>query len=570
MAALAGRIEQQFPEANKNVGVTLVSLHEFTVGNVRRAMLALLLAVGFVLLIACANVANLTLAKAAAREREIAVRSALGASRWRIVRQLLGESLLLALLGGALGVLLAYWMIDLLISVAPAGTPRLDEIRIDGRVMLFSLGISTLTGLLCGLAPALQASRSDLNQALRESGAGAKTGASGGRVRSTLVTAEIAIALTLLIGAGLLMRSFVRLQSVDPGFTPANILTARIGLPPAAYSTGEQVSNFFNQLHERLKATPGVQSVSFGSSVPMTGIDTDTSFIIEGRPAPPPDQSPSAWFSVVDHDYFRTMNIRMRDGRAFDDRETVNSPKAVIISESTARRYWPAENPIGKRIGFGGQQTQWREIVGVVSDVRHFGLSIDARPTIYFSNRQIPRAFMNVVLRASGDPQNYVAAIRREVRALDKNLAVSNLRTMEQLVSATIATPRLVVLLFGGFAAVAMLLAALGIYGVMAYAVTQRTREIGVRVALGAQTRDVMKLIIGHGMKLAVIGVAIGLAASFGLTRLMSELLFGVGPTDPLTFVGIALLLAAVALLACWIPARRATKVDPIIALRCE
>ncbi|HMV51909.1 MAG TPA: ABC transporter permease, partial [Blastocatellia bacterium] len=353
MAALAGRIAQQFPEDNKNVGVTLVPLHEFLVGDVRPAMLALLLAVGFVLLIACANVANLMLAKAAARGREIAIRAAMGASRRQLMRQLLGESLLLALTGGGLGLLLAYWMVDLLKSISPDGTPRITEVGIDGRALLFSLGLSTLTGLLCGLVPALQASKSDLNQSLREAGAGGKASVGGGKTRSVLVVAEIAIALTLLIGAGLLMRSFVVLQSVNPGFNPVSVLTARIGLPQTAYPKREQVTLFYNQLHERLKTLPGVQSVSFASSVPMTGVNSDTSFIVEGRPAPPPDQRPSAWFSIVGHDYFRTLNIRLREGRDFDNRESETSPPVVVVSEAMARRYWPAETPIGKRIGFG-------------------------------------------------------------------------------------------------------------------------------------------------------------------------------------------------------------------------
>lgn len=570
MAALAGRIEQQFPEDNKNVGVTLVPLQEFMVGNVRPAMLALLLAVGFVLLIACANVANLMLAKAAAREREIAIRAAMGASRWQLIRQLLSESLLLALIGGGLGLLLAYWMVDLLKSISPDGTPRMDEVAIDGRALLFSLGVSMLTGLLCGLVPALQASKSDLNQSLREAGAGGKATAGGGKVRSALVVAEIATALTLLVGAGLLMRSFLVLQSVDPGFSPVNILTARIGLPQTAYPKREQVSTFYNQLHERLKALPGVQSVSFGSSVPMTGVNTDTGFIVEGRPLPPPDQRPTAWFSIVGHDYFHTLSIRLREGRTFDDRESQNSPGTVVISQSMARRYWPGETAVGKRIGFGGDQVQWAEIVGVVSDVNQFGLSTDARPTFYFSERQRSRNFMTLVLRANGDPQRYVSSIRSEVQALDKNLAVSSVETMEGIISDSIAVPRLVLLLFGSFAAVAMLLAGLGIYGVMAYSVTQRTHEIGIRVALGAQARDVLKLVLGQGMKLTILGILFGLAASFALTRLMTDLLFGISPSDPLTFAGIALLLSLVALLACYLPARRAMKVDPMIALRYE
>ncbi len=568
MDALAGRIAQQFPEDNKNIGVTLVPLHDFLVGDVRPAMLALLLAVGFVLLIACANVANLMLAKAAAREREIAIRAAMGASRWQLVRQLLSESLLLALIGGGLGLLLAFWMLDLLKSISPEDAPRMDEIGIDGRVLFFSLCLSALTGLLCGLIPALQASKSDLNQSLREAGAGGKTSVGGGKVRSALVVAEIAIALTLLIGAGLLMRSFIVLQSVEPGFNPVRVLTARIGLPQTTYPKREQVTLFYDQLHERLKALPGVQSVSFASSVPMTGVNSDTSFTVEGRPAPPPDQRPSAWFSIVGQDYFRTLNIRLREGRGFDARESESSPAVVIVSETMARRYWPAETPIGKRLGFGQEPVRWAEVIGVVSDVHQFGLSTDARPTFYFSDRQRNANFRTLVLLAGSDPQAMVAAVRKEIQALDKNLAISSVQTMEQIVSDSIAVPRLMMSLFGSFAAVAMLLAALGIYGVMAYAVTQRTHELGIRLALGAQTRDVLKLVLGQGMKLTLLGVAIGLVAAFGLTRLMKELLFGVSATDPATFAAIALLLVGVALAACWIPVRRATKVDPMIALR--
>jgi putative ABC transport system permease protein len=570
LTALAGRIEQQFPETNKNVGVTTVPLQEFIVGDMRPAMLVLLLAVGFVLLIACANVANLTLVKAAARHREITVRAAMGAGRWRIVRQLLSESLALALLGGGLGLMAAFLMVDMLKAVSPDGTPRLEEIRIDGRALLFSLCISALTGLLCGLVPALQASKSDLNLALREAGAGARASAAGSRARSALVVAEIALALTLLIGAGLLMRSFVRLQRVDAGFAPANVLTANIGLPLSMYPKREQVTTFYDQLHERLKALPGVRAVSFGSSLPMTGVNTDTSFIIEGRPAPAPDQEPSAWVSTVSHDYFHTMDIRLIEGRVFDDRESATAPSAVVISQSMARRYWPNETPVGKRIGFGGAQARWVEIVGVVADVRHFGLSNDARPTFYFSSRERPRNFMTVALRTSGSPLSYVAAVRKEVQALDGSLAVSRAQTLERLVSDSIAAPRFVLLLFGSFAGVALLLAGLGVYGVMAHSVAQRTQEIGIRIALGSQERDVLRLVIGQGMRLALAGVGIGLAASFGLTRLMSKLLFGVSPTDPLTFATIAALLLLIALLACWIPARRAMNVNPMVALRVD
>ena len=570
LTAIGQRVEQQFPEDNKNIGVTVTPLQEFLVGNVREGMLALLLAVGLVLAIACANVASLLLVKAATRVREIAVRAALGASRWQIVRQLLTESLLLALIGGVLGVLLGYWLVDLLKRIAPDGTPRVEEIAINNRVLLFSLAMSVLTGLLCGLAPALQATKPDLNQTLRDAGAGNKGSAGGGRVRSGLVIVEMALALTLLVGAGLLLRSFMKLQNVDPGFNPANVLTARFGLPQSAYPKREQVASFHQQLQERLKSLPGVQSVAYSTSVPMTGVDTDTGFIVEGRPIPPPDERPSSWFSVVSPEYFDTMKISLRQGRAFAATDHETAPKVVLISEATARRYWPNENPVGKRVGFGMEKPDWREIVGVVADVHHFGLSADSRPTMYFCSLQISRSVTNVLMRVQGDPASYTTALRREVQVLDKNLALSTTQTMDEAMASTIATPKLLMLLFAGFAIIALLLAALGIYGVMAYAVSQRTNEIGIRIALGAQVGDVLKLIIGQGMRLALIGVVLGLAASLAVTRLMKTLLFGVNAADPLTFAAIPVLMLGVVLLACWIPARRATKVDPMIALRYE
>ena len=570
LSAIGQRIEQQFPEDNKNVGVTVTALQEILVGNMRDGMLALLLAVGLVLLIACANVAGLLLVKAAARSREIAVRAALGAGRWQIIRQLLTESLLLACGGGVAGVLLGYWLVDLLKRLAPAGTPRLEEVSINSGVMLFSVGVSVLTGLLCGLVPAWQGSKADLNQMLRDAGAGNKGTAGSGRLRSGLVVAEIALALLLLIGAGLLLRSFVRLQNVDPGFQAANVLTARLSLPPNAYPNRPQVTAFHQQLQERLRALPGVQSVAYSTSVPMTGVDTDTGFVIEGRPAPPPDKQPSAWFSVVSPDYFSTLNIVLKQGRVFAATDHETAPGVVVIGETMARRYWPNENPVGKRLNFGGNTPNWREIIGVVADVRHFGLSTDARPTLYFSAQQLSRSTTNIVLRAQGDPLSYGAALRREVQALDKNLALSGIQPLAELVADTIATPRLLMLLFSGFAVVALVLAALGIYGVMAYLVLQRTPEIGLRMALGAQGRDVLQLIIGQGMKLALVGLALGLVASMALTRLMKSLLFGVSATDPLTFGLVTILLLTMTLLACWIPARRATQLDPLNALRYE
>ena len=570
LTSIGGRVEQQFPETNKNVGVTVTPLQEVLVSNARDGMLALLWAVGFVLLIACANVASLQLVQATARSRDLAVRAALGASRWQIMRQLLTESVLLASLGGGLGLLLGYGLVDALKQLAPAATPRIDEVSIDGRVLLFSIAGTLLTGLACGLIPAFQTTKPDLNRTLRESGAGHRGTGGGGRLRFVLVVAEIAVSVTLLIGAGLLVRSFARLQHVDPGFDPAPVLTARLGLPPEAYSSPQKIATFHHQLRDQLLALPGVQAAAFSSSVPMTGIDTDASFSIEGRVAPAADQRPVSWFGVVSPEYFETMNIHLRQGRVFAASDHETAPKVVIISEATARRFWPNQNPVGQRIGFGREKPDWREIIGVVADVRHFGLSLDSRPTMYFSTYQLSRGFTNIVLRVEGDPAKYAGMLRREVQALDKSLALSNVQTMEEVVSATIAVPRMLMLLFGGFAVVALLLAAIGIYGVMAYSVAQRRHEMGIRLALGAKAHDVMELVIGEGMKVALLGIALGVVVALGLTRLMQTLLFDVSATDPLTFMGMAVLLALVALLACWVPARRTTLVDPLVALRYE
>jgi len=567
MNAIARRIEEQFPDTNKGVGATLIPLHEQLVGNIRQAMLVLLGAVAFVLLIACANVANLMLARSAAREKEMAVRAALGAGRGRIVRQLLTESLLLALVGGTLGLVLAYWMVDLLVRFSPQGAPRVDEIAIDGRVLGFTLGIALLTGVVFGLAPALQVSRTDLNHSLKEGGRDAQSGARGGRLRGALVVAEMALALMLLVGAGLMIKSFVMLQRVDAGFNPDHVLTLNIALPRINYPDRPQIVAFYTQLLDRIKALPGVQSAGLTSSLPLTGNNTDVNFLVEGRPQPPSNQQPAAWYSQVSPDYFRAMGMRLVKGRVFTEQDNEQAPRVVIISETLARRYFPGEDPLGKRIG---SPNNWREIVGVMTDVKHFGLETDARPSMFLADRQSPARFMAVVVRTAGEPLQIASAVRGAVWAGDKNLAVANVTPMTQLVSASIAQPRFILLLLGVFAGVALTLAAVGIYGVMSYSVTQRTREIGVRMALGARPRDVMRLVVGQGLLLTAAGVGIGLGGAVALTRLMNTLLFGVKPTDPVTFAVITLLLTSVALLACYLPARRAMKVDPMIALRYE
>ncbi len=570
MNGLAARLAAQYPESGMGEAITLVPLQEQIVGNLKPALLILLASVGLVLLIACANVANLLLARATARGKEIAIRSALGARRSRLVRQLLTESLLLAIVGGALGLLLAFWMVDLLVAFAPAGTPRVNEIRMDSTVLGFTVAMTLLTGFIFGLAPALQTTKPDLNSTLKE-GKGASSGASGGRIRSLLVVAEVALALILLVGAGLLIKSFIKLRSVDPGFNPENVLTVNVALPATRYPERQQAAVFYAELLEKVKALPGVESAGAASSLPLIGNDTDANFIVEGRPLPQPGNEPAAWYSVVTPDYLRAIGMRLVRGRFFTERDNASSPVAVIISQSMANRFWPDEDPVGKRLGTGDpEKPTWREIVGVVEDVKQFGLDVDARPTMYFSHGQVPSKAMTLTVRASSNPLNLASAVRSQVQSLDPNLAVSDVQTMEELLSTSIAAPRFTMFLLAVFSSLAMILAAVGIYGVISYAVTQRTHEIGIRVALGARSGDVLRLVVGQAVLLTVIGVGAGLVGAFALTRLMESLLFGVSATDPSIFILISVILIGVALGASFIPARRATKVDPMVALRYE
>jgi putative ABC transport system permease protein len=569
MSALTTQIEEQYPESNKGVGAALVPLHEQVVGNVRPAMLVLLGAVALVLLIACTNVANLLLARAAAREKEVAIRAALGASRARLIRQHLTESLVLAAIGGAFGLLLAFWMVDLLVKVAPKGTPRIDEITIDSSVLAFTLGVAVLTGLAFGLAPAMLSSRTNFNSALKEGGRDTSATSRGGHVRSALVVSEVALALMLTIGAALLIKSFMNLQRVDPGFNPKSLLRVDVGLPRTRYPERNQPAVFYKQLLDRVAALPGVQSAGAVSSLPLSGGGTDSGFAIEGRPPAEPGHPQVAWYSSVTPDYFRVMNIRLLRGRQLTEADSADARKVVMISETMVRRYFPDEDPLGKRLVFGGGK-DLREIVGIISDVKFFGLNLDARPSMYFPHAQAPARGMSLVVRTQGDSLALTAAIREQVSSLDRDLAVSNEMTMEQLVGVSFAEPRFILLLLGAFAAVAMALSAIGVYGVVSYSVTQRSHEIGVRLALGAQMRDVLKLIIGQGMALALGGVGLGLMGAFASSRVMESLLFGVSATDLTTFAFTSLVLAGVALGACFVPARRATKVDPMVALRCE
>jgi len=557
-------------QLNLAFGLLAIPLPEVATQGVRPTLYILLGAVGFVLLIACANVANLLLAKAAGRQKEIAVRAALGASRARLIRQFLTESVLLALMAGALGVALASWGVALLVSAATGNIPRAAEINVDGRVLGFTLLIAVLTGVVFGLAPALQASKADLNDALKDTSRGSGGGSRRARIRGALVVTEVALSVILLIGAGLLIRSFVRLQGVDAGFNPAHLLVANINLPASKYSQTAERAGFYRRLSEDLASLPGVTSVGVVQGLPLTGFDARTPIAIDGRAIPPMAERPIVSVGIVSPDFFETFRIPLIQGRFFSNHDDESSPVAVLINQSFSRKYFPDENPIGKRLLGGGPPLQAREIVGVVGDIRQIGLGTSPAEGFYLSSNQRPQLAMNVVLRTEGPPLALSNALRSRVIAIDRDQPVATIQTMEEVVSNSISNQRFTLLLLGLFAGVALILAAIGIYSVMAYTVTQRTGEIGLRMALGAQTRDVLKLVVGQGMTTALIGVAVGIGGAFALTRLMTSLLFSVTATDPITFVAIPVILTGVALAACFGPARRAAKVDPMVALRYE
>jgi predicted permease len=568
---IAARLEQQYPESNKNRRVRVTPLHERVLGDVRQPLLILLGAVGLVLLIACANVANLLLVRASARQKEMAVRVALGAARGRVIRQLLTESALLTALGAALGILLAFWGASLIAAQLPDGIPRLQEVRVDAPVLVFTLVISLLTGLLFGLAPALQASRPNLTEGLKEG----DRGSSGRRqrLRSALVVGEVALTLTLLVGAGLLLQSFRRVLEVDTGFNARNLLAMRLSV---RNSDGQQVANFFEQLQQNVRGLPGVKSVAVSDGLPFGRDANHPTFLIEGRPVT--EKKAFGQRYSVSPDYFQTMGIALLKGRLFTPEDNRDRPLVIVIDEVLARQYFLNEDPIGKRIKHS-VDSPGLEIVGVVRHVEPYGLDrleAGAGPAQFYTNfnqtplQSLSRGAINLLTRTEAEPLGLASAVRGQVAALNKDQSVFNIRTMEQIVARSVATRRFSMLLLTVFALVALALASLGIYGLMSYAVAQRSREIGVRTALGAQASDVLSMVIRQGMKLALIGVALGLVASVALTRTMKNLLFNVSATDPATFTAIAALLIAVALLACFVPARRATKVDPLIALRRE
>jgi predicted permease len=580
LTGIAGQLQQLYPVTNASKkGAKLVPLHEELVGNFRLAFLVLSAAVGLVLLIACANLANLVLAKASTRYREMAIRLALGATRGRLVRQLLTENILLALLGGALGLVFTQLAMRSIIALSPASLPRAGEIGIDAVVLLFTLLISMLSGVLFGLMPTLNISKENFTEELKGSGKGSVDASRRNSVRNLLILSEVALSLLLLISAGLLAKSFIRLQSVSPGFDIKNLLVMRLSLPKAQYSKPEMVTAFYEQLSARIGNLPGVQSVSATSVLPLSGANTRINFNILGRPPLSLSEQPVTQYRMTGPDYFRTMNIPIRSGRDFTDRNTLRSQPVAIINDSFARRYWPDESPIGAHIKIddNNQAPREVEIIGVVGDVRHAGLHADPAPEIYVPISQIPEENvslltnnMNWVVRTSAEPLAQAGAVRREIQSVNGNVPTSNTRSMEQFVSSSLAASRFNLFLLGIFAITALILAGTGIYAVISYSVSQRTHELGIRRALGAQQFDVLKLVVGGSLKIVLIGVALGLTGAYILTRMLSNLLYGISVTDPSTFLSMSLLLIIIALLASYIPARRATKVDPMIALRSE
>jgi len=564
--AVARRLEASYPDTDTGWNLRMVPLREQIVGNLRPTLFILLGAVGLVLLIACANVANLLMAHAAARWREIAVRSALGASRWRIARQMITESVLLAQAGGTLGALLAIWGVELLVSISGDNIPSTAHVKIDPTVLAFTLLLSMVTGILFGVAPTLRALKMNLSDSLKEGGRAASEGVGRNRVRSLLVVFECALSVVLLIGAGLLIRSLVRLHNTDPGFEAQNVLTMRLDLPPKKYDTPEKIANFWEQFETRVAALPGVESVGMVSELPLSGQPNDMPYTVEGRAPGDPNQAFDHDYRRINTNYFRAFGIPFRRGRNFTPQEVRSGAKVLIISESLARQVFPNEEPLGKRLvmSFGNQSF---EIVGIAGDVRHRALESDPFPAMYMPSFE---AGSNLVIKTHGDDQKLSGAVRRELQALDPNQPVGTIRTMEQWIKISSAAPRYRTTLFALFAGLALLLSAVGIYGVMSYSVGQRTHEIGIRMALGAKQIDVLKLVIRQGMGLVALGVIIGLVGAFALTRIISTLLFGVSTKDPMTFVSVAGILAAVALVACYIPAWRATRVDPLVALRYE
>ncbi len=566
---IATQLAKQYPDSNKGWGIVIARLQDYSVREVRPVLFTLLGAVGCVLLIACANLANLLLARATARHREISIRAALGAGRGRLIRQLLTESVVLAICGGAAGVVLANWGLDALLALAPTDLPRSGDIRLNSAVLLFSLALSIMTGLVFGIAPAWLAARADVNEALKQGTRGSTEGGARGRLRGALVVVEVTFALVLLGGAGLLARSFMQLAKVDPGFIPENATLMRLSLPQKKYAEPEQQTAFANALLERVKNLPGVQAVGITHSMPLVG-DYVLSFNIEGRPAIAPSDLPSLNYYSVTPDYFRAMGIRLVRGRVFTPQDDARAPRVCLINETLARQFFPNEDPIGKRMNITNGPDAWREIVGIVGDIKQYGVDQTTTSQGYEPFAQKPFSSLNVVIRTKGSPAALLGALRPAVYEVDKDQPVGAIRPLEEIVAESISRQKFAMTLLTVFSSVALVIAAVGIYGVMAYNVVQRTGEFGIRMALGAQQRDVLRLVLIQGGKLIGLGLAIGLLATLAASRAMGSMLFNTSAYDPLTLSSITLLLGAVALIACFFPANRATKVNPIEALRTE
>jgi putative ABC transport system permease protein len=571
MGVIAARLQEQYPATNNGQDVKLVPLQKQIVGDIGPALVILLGAVVLVLLIACANVANLLLARASGRQKEIAIRVALGAGRSRIIRQLLTESIILAVLGGVVGILLAYLGLKFLVAFNPGNIPRLNEVSIDGWMIGFTFLISLVTGIIFGLTPAFQASKPDLNQTLKEESRGSAGSFKTRRMRTLLVVSEIALTQVLLICAGLLVRSFIHLQEIDPGFNPKNVLTMQIPLPGSKYPDGVQQAAFFQQVLQRVEQVQGVQSAGVISRLPLTGGSSVRGFLIEGRQPPPDQTTPEANYQVMSPDYFRTMGIPLLRGRVFTEMDSKDAPGVVILNETLAKLYWPNEDPVGQHLSISSEQNP-REIVGVVKDVKQSALNDKTKPELYVPYVQVAWPSMVLVVRTQGNPMNLARTVRSEILGIDRNQPVSSIRPLEEVIADSTSRQRFNTILLAIFAGVALVLASVGVYGVMAYLVSQRRREIGIRLALGAQPGTIFKLVIWQGLAFTLIGLAIGVGAAFAFARLLvgSSLVYGVTATDPAIFLGVPLLLTAVAMTACYLPARRAMGVNPVIALREE
>ncbi|HSA55605.1 MAG TPA: ABC transporter permease, partial [Gemmatimonadaceae bacterium] len=565
-------VKRAVPASYEGITVRAVSLLDSVVGDVRRTLLLLLGAVTFVLLIACANVANLFLARATTRQREIAVRTAVGASRSRLTRQLLTESAVLALLGGAAGLLLARWLVRLLVALDPADIPRLAQIAIDGRVLAFTLLVSVLVGLLFGIAPALRLARTDVQLALKEGAASALSGSMSRRSHGPLafvVVAQVALAVVLLAGAGLMLNSFSRLSRVELGFEPEGAMAITISPAFNRFPQGQRTNDYWARMVDEIAAVPGVRSAGAAAGAPLGGAFMNARITVAGIPTPAGAESQRAMVVVVSHDYFRAIGAELRQGRAFTAEDREGAPKAAVVNEALARRYFSGENPVGRRIRLG-QDTVDTEIVGVVADVKQSEVARETDPVAYVSFRQLEVAFMTLVVRTAGTPDALMGAVRERIRAVDPHAPITRVQALTDVVAASIAQPRFYTTMLVLFAGLAMLLATIGLYGLMAYAVSRRTHEIGMRLSLGAAPGRILRMVVGQGLRLILIGSAVGIVAALGMTRLLGGLLYGVSPTDPVTFSAISALLVAVATVACYLPARRATRVDPLVALRSE